>query len=355
MANERLEQIGLALQGFGAGVSGQLPQFQQALAQRQERQQLLSRERVQAAAQDALGASNLLGQGRADLALQLLGNRRNDILNLGGDPTETDEAIAAILSGDPAQLAAVKAEFDDDVAVFTSQGLLPQDDQAAEIKEREIQVKERGAEIREQELEFRRQQADAVKLSPTVQKILDSSQTAAFSAGESARELELLADDINNLDIGGGVPSTFTEKLKTLTGSTEAVSDLRRRFRGHRSSRAVSNLPPGVASDKDIELALSGFPPENANNQTINSFLLGQAKLARIEEAFNTVKSELVSETGSTSGLLKKWRSKISDEDFQDSIFSGIQGISAVTGTGTGAAFQQPDLTTVSDEDLFNF
>ena len=164
-------------------------------------------------------------------------------------------------------------------------------------KSRELSIKEEANQIRREELGFRQEQANKVSLTPTTQKILDAAQTKSFDSGQQAREMELLARDLTQIDIGGGVTSTTSEKFKQVLGSQEAVTDIRRRFRGFRASQAVSNLPPGVASDKDIELALSGFPAENANSQTIQSFLAGQPKVARLVEGFNIVKSELISET----------------------------------------------------------
>jgi hypothetical protein len=181
-----------------------------------------------------------------------------------------------------------------------------------------------------------------------VQKILDGAQTSAFESGEQARELELLAQDLNEIDIGGGTTSTFSEKAKQILGSEEAVSDLRRRFRSFRASRAVNNLPPGVASDKDIELALSGFPGENANAETIQRFLRGQAKLARLDEAYNIVKSELISTQGDTRGLIKSWREKLGDQDFQSAIFKGIEGISSTEDTTSMS------MPTITSDDEYN-
>lgn len=208
--------------------------------------------------------------------------------------------------------------------------------------DREIGVKEQANEIRRDELDLRREQGSKISLSSTVQKILDGAQTSAFKSGGEARELELLAKDFLSLDVGGGAPSTTSEKFKAVLGSQDAVSDQRRRFRAFRASRAVTNLPPGVASDKDIELALSGFPPENANNEAILSFLRGQAKLARLDEAYNLLKSDLISTQGDTRGLAKKWNEKLKDKDFQASLFSGIDGISSIGDTSTRATFNQP-------------
>ena len=119
------EQIGLALSGFSAGVQGQLPQFQQGLVNRQERQQQLSTERVQAAANDVLGVSNFLKQNRPDLAIELISGRVQSGGQLGGDMTESQNLLSALQGiQTPEDLSAVLAEVNDDVSLFTAQGFL---------------------------------------------------------------------------------------------------------------------------------------------------------------------------------------------------------------------------------------
>lgn len=147
-------------------------------------------------------------------------------------------------------------------------------------------------------------------LSPTVQKILDKAQTDYFDSDRKSREFEVVANDIlKSSDMfGGGLKAKWTESYKDMTGNQDAITELRRSFYGVRASQAVSNLPPGVASDKDIQLALSGFPTENANGQQVASFLKGMAKLERLKAEFNSFKSGMLSETGSTKNLINEWK-----------------------------------------------
>ena len=171
-------------------------------------------------------------------------------------------------------------------------------------------------EQRKTEQEFKEEQAEIKQseLKPTVQKILDSAQTEAIDAGQRSRSLSVLADDISKMDVGGGLASTVSESMKAVLGSQDEVSNLRRRFRAVRASQATQNLPPGPASDKDIALALSGFPKENASGAEIVSFLRGAAKLENVNAAFQTFKADLISQQGNTKGMLKTWKSKKQSE-----------------------------------------
>lgn len=162
-----------------------------------------------------------------------------------------------------------------------------------------------------------------VKLSSKSEGALIAAQDKSISSGNQARSMDILAADIEKIDIGGGITSTASEMLKQVLGTEEEVSEVRRRFRAIRASQSVNNLPPGPASDKDIALALSGFPAENAGAPAIASFLKGQSKLARIDEAFNIFKADFISENQSVRGLIKAWRVKLNDESFVNRIIGG--------------------------------
>ena len=120
-----LEQVGLALQGFGEGFQGRGAQFQQGLAKRQATQQKLSKERVQAAANDALGIRNLLAQGRPDLAAQMVQSRIQSGGQLGGDMGESQQLLSAIQGARSSEdLRGVINELDDDILKFQAAGVL---------------------------------------------------------------------------------------------------------------------------------------------------------------------------------------------------------------------------------------
>lgn len=152
------------------------------------------------------------------------------------------------------------------------------------------------------------------KISSALEKQIITAQDNYFKNDQQARQMQVLASDIQGMDIGGGTGSTFSEALKNILGSQDEVTELRRRFNAIRTSQAVVNLPPGVASDKDIELALKGFPAENANADQIVSFLKGQEKLARITADFNRFKAEWFSEKKSPTGLLNAWKMQAEDK-----------------------------------------
>jgi hypothetical protein len=58
-----------------------------------------------------------------------------------------------------------------------------------------------------------------------------------------------------------------------------------------------------VATDKDIELALKGIPPENSNATTMAGFLRGMAKMQDIEASVANAKTDWLA---SNNGVLTR-------------------------------------------------
>ena len=108
-----------------------------------------------------------------------------------------------------------------------------------------------------------------------------------------------LANKIETMGGGTGKFTSFAETIKTATGNQNAFTELRNEYNRLRNSVAIKNLPPGVATDKDISLALEGLPPPTANAATIASFLRGTAKLQQYEAATKDAQTEWISSVGS--------------------------------------------------------
>ena len=111
---------------------------------------------------------------------------------------------------------------------------------------------------------------------------------------------------------------TWKEALKEVSGTQDAVSELRRQYAGIRASQVVNNLPPGAASDKDIEMAISGFPSDKAHGKQIASFLRGMAKLEAVKADYENFKSDYISANGNERGMLQEWKSQASTQKQAD-------------------------------------
>lgn len=105
----------------------------------------------------------------------------------------------------------------------------------------------------------------------------------AANAQRIANRFETLAPQINT-----GVVGWAGETIKSALGTQDDVTELRQNYRMFKNTQVLALLPPGPASDRDIETFRSGFPDDTANPESIASWLRGRAKLmeaqARIKE-----------------------------------------------------------------------
>jgi hypothetical protein len=100
-----------------------------------------------------------------------------------------------------------------------------------------------------------------------------------------------LAQRIETLG-GYGAASRLGEFAKKSIGAEGYETGLRQEYTRLRNQAGIKSLPPGPATDKDIALALKGFPEDTANSKSIASFLRGMAKLQEIDAASNNAKTD---------------------------------------------------------------
>lgn len=136
MASPQLENIGLALQGFSAGVGGQLPQFQQGLAMRQqqdtqaqEKQQAMAIERQKTMFTDASAALQLLDFGDLDSVVKLGVNRLQLLQQFpDANPEDTQrltQLAVAAKNGSEEAKELLRAELEGTVNMGRALGVLP--------------------------------------------------------------------------------------------------------------------------------------------------------------------------------------------------------------------------------------
>lgn len=137
------------------------------------------------------------------------------------------------------------------------------------------------------------------QLDASATKIVNDSAVAAVGSEQAAGRMLDLASRLEQQGGGFGAASRAYEWMKQATGNQDAMTQLRNEYTRLRNTQAIKSLPPGVATDKDIELALKGLPPETANAATLASFLRGMAKMSQYEAVAESAKSEWVNSVGS--------------------------------------------------------
>ena len=141
------------------------------------------------------------------------------------------------------------------------------------------------------------------KLPEGAQKLINDVVTQGAASKQSATQYNDLAKRIETAQGGKGRLTSTSEWFATQLGNQDAWTQIRNEYTRVRNSVAIKALPPGVATDKDIELALKGIPPESANSATLASFLRGSAKLQDIDSAINNSKADWLSQN---NGLLTR-------------------------------------------------
>lgn len=135
-------------------------------------------------------------------------------------------------------------------------------------------------------------------LPDDARRIVNESTIEATAADQSASQMNDLADRLEKEGGGYGTASRFGEWVKGATGNQNAMTQLRQEYVRLRSQQTMKMLPPGPASDKDIQLALKGFPEDTSDAGTIASFLRGMSKLQQYNATINSAKAEWVNAVG---------------------------------------------------------
>lgn len=136
------------------------------------------------------------------------------------------------------------------------------------------------------------------KLDADARKIVNDATISAVGAEQAAGRMLDLAGRIESAQGGKGTLTKASEWFAGATGRQDEWTQMRQEYTRLRNTQAIKSLPPGPATDKDIQMALKGFPDETANAQTIASFLRGMAKMQQFEAAAKSAEAEWVNSTG---------------------------------------------------------
>ena len=130
---------------------------------------------------------------------------------------------------------------------------------------------------------------DMGRQSATLLRLQSENLGFANEAGKQAIEANAVANRLEKAaaeGMTGGVIAQGEEFIKSILGSEDEVTLLRKSADRLRVSRAVANLPVGPASDKDVALVLGGELSSTADPKTVAQYVRGIAKLAKAERDF---------------------------------------------------------------------
>lgn len=159
----------------------------------------------------------------------------------------------------------------------------------------------------QQEFEFKMQQAqekaqqlisEAPKLSVNMEKGIETAVNNATASSNSANSMSALAQQFRAEKPTTGLFGNAQNMFAKLTGSDTTLRDLRIRQNALVNSQVLKFLPPGPATDKDVEIVRQGAPTDMDNPETVARWLDAMANLERRNAQFNEFKAEWMSANG---------------------------------------------------------
>lgn len=233
--------------------------------------------------------------------------------------TATDDILKAKHAREYEQARAAKEQIAAQYA-----GPLAQADlnlNAAQIKNINSEIGNRAAKMN---LDTQTMQATVAEKLSSIQKnlnempadtrkLVNDSAVAASASKQSADHFNDLAKRLDASGGGYGVFSSASDFLKKGAGFQGGMTQLRQEYTRLRNTAAIKSLPPGPATDKDIAMALKGFPSENASAGDLSSFLRGMAKLQDIDASVGNAKTDWLA---NNNGVLTRAKNTFQAGDY---------------------------------------
>ena len=218
-------------------------------------------------------------------------------------PEGQQQAIGILSSVNPAGALALQDEFNRRKESRAQQDL--------ENKQREEQLAINRARLT----------VDKDTLSSNDKRAIREVSEFARAKAEQANAMYNIGKQYEKYTPPAGLVGKAYDAFNDYMGKQGEISILRTQFNGLKNSIVLNQLPPGAASDKDVQIAMRGWPDATYDAETIASFLKGQAKLAAIAAEKENARSKwLKDKKGDDSGFLDDWRKKVKEEGFEDRI-----------------------------------
>jgi hypothetical protein len=250
--------------------------------------------------------------GRTDLASDLFMQRATALENAG----RADEAK---FNRDMAELVKVNPQF----ALAFGATTFGASEGGKRMLENILAASREPVARRRAEAEAARAAAEAARAAAQARNeatpVLSDAATVrvneAFTASDAARtragQLTELNDKITaavrddifgSLGQGGRGGRRFVE----LFGGATEYARLLREFTRIKNAEVMRALPPGPATDRDIQLIASGFPNENGSTEEIQQFLSAASRMAAYEADYNRFRGMFMDANGGSMGRARR-------------------------------------------------
>lgn len=138
----------------------------------------------------------------------------------------------------------------------------------------------------------------APPLSVNMEKSIEKSVNDATASTNSASSMRGLAQQFRDEKPTTGLFGNANNMFAKLTGSDTTLRDLRIRQNALVNSQVLKFLPPGPATDRDVEIVRQGAPTDMDNPAVVARWLDAMANLEEQAAKFNSFKAEWMSANG---------------------------------------------------------
>ena len=185
-----------------------------------------------------------------------------------------------------------------------------------EIQEEENTIQQTIAETRL--LAEKNRESD---LSVFAQRSIDEAVRESNAARTKGLQAMSLAKRYEVVQPTPGFGGTALSAFNDFLGTQGDADMLKREFNGFVNNSVMLSLPPGAASDSDVQLARSGFPDARYNADLIQKYLKGVAKASAIVSEYEQQRAEYISKNkGNQAGFLEEWNNFKESDAFVSTI-----------------------------------
>lgn len=145
--------------------------------------------------------------------------------------------------------------------------------------------------------------------SPFVEQEINAASQSFYDASSQAESAERMASEFEGRfsNAPAGVTGRTEQAVREFFGTQDDLAMLRTEMRGFINKETVAALPPGPATDRDIQIMRSGFPDDFTNPKQMATFLAARARIKRGIAEYSRFKAAYLSENKSGRGMLDAW------------------------------------------------
>lgn len=114
----------------------------------------------------------------------------------------------------------------------------------------------------------------------------EKAEAASIQSAETARTIAWM--EANKAEMLSGLSESTRAAFASIFGSQSPRDLINKKYTEIFTKEVINNLPPGVASDKDVALVLQGVIPANASPDIMIRYMKGLQTLAQARQAYHS-------------------------------------------------------------------